>query len=845
MPFDLTKTSFYRIASHCVATSSHRFLMTISTIVLLLVLLPSHLSAKMGGLAFLNPANSIEHRTSYSVFGDNEPEFSGCIDISFDMRLPYREEVGYVMRIIDRRQKKTFNVFFDVRGDNYFALNREGYKSLIRISFDRKELRRKQWFRVQVRFDLVGKTVSMAIDGKRQQAELASLSKKMKAEIVFGRSDYLIDVPSFAMRNLRVADNTRQWMFPLKQTSGNVVRDDNGRAVGTVTAPYWLINDHYHWKAVSNFASATPAGHNYDAATHNIIYYNRDTIHTYDVMSGTSAHQTFVSPCPVHLYLGTCFIDSVSRRLYSYEVFRNEKADDDYSVASLDLDTYQWQSEATVQINEGQMHHHGAFYRPDTRQFTIYGGFANMRYNDMFYSYDVPSHRWTMHHDVRGERFPRYFPAMGYDGRRYAYIFGGMGNESGDQTVGRRFFYDLHRYDTRTQRVDKLWSAKWDGRSDMVFSHYMVLMRDSFYVLGYSEFKSNSYMRLYRFSLRDGNFCQIGDSIPIHPDRIETETSLFYDPLLHRFIAAVQEYRDESHSTLRTYTIDAPAVSESAYHTFEYKQSRFPWIPIAVAAVAFMTAAFVLFRLRRRRMRRHKVEVVVPTTVKPNSVCIFGTFTAFGRNGRDISYLFTEKLRLLFCIILQNNAQGGISSQRLGYEMWGDKSPEKIKNSKSVAINHLRKVLKEFDGITLVYDSGKFMFCIEPSFYCDHLALTTIISDADSKLYARRADVFEVLHRGKFLAGMDTPILDSFKSATETMLLKPLLALMDAAAEQSDHASVLLCVKYIFYIDPINEPAFHAQTRALKRLGKTVELKEAVIHFNDAYKQTYGEPRQE
>lgn len=817
----------------------------------LLALLPARLAAKVGGLAFLNPANSIEHRTSYSVFGNRETTFHRFIDISFDMRLPYREEVGYIVRLIDRGHSKMFNLFFDGRGNDYFALNREGYKGLLLVHYDRNALRRKQWFPVRVRFDMERGTVTLDIDGRRQVTAFgdaaAPVPLDMKGQIVFGRSDYLIDVPSFAMRNLRVADSRRQWTFPLKQTAGSVVRDEQGRAVGTVTAPYWLLNDHYHWKPVAQWASATPAGHNYDAALHRLLYYNRDSLFICDAMSGLVTRQAFAAPCPVQLYLGTSFVDPAHRRLYTYETFRERKAPADFSVASLDLDSFRWRPEATVQIDEGQMHHHGAFFRPDSGQFTIYGGFANMRYNSRFYTYDIASHRWIMLNSVQGERFPRYFLSMGFDGRRYAYIFGGMGNESGDQTVGRRFFYDLHRYDTRTQRVDKLWNVSWGGRPDIVFARSMVLTRDSFYTLGYSEFKSNSYVRLYRFSLRDGGFCQLGDSILIHPDRIETETTLYYDSLLHRFIAAVQEYRDERHSTLRTYALDAPAIDEATFDVFAEERQRWPWLLAAVGLLAACGAGgfFGFRRLRRRRATRRTEAAPVASSVRPNSVCLFGSFAAFDRSGRDISYMFTDKLRLLFCIILEHSAQGGISSQRLGYEMWGDKSPEKIKNSKSVAINHLRKALKELDGVSLDYASGCFQLHIAPPFYCDYVALARLLSDDSSPLYDRRAELFEVLDRGKFLAGTDAPVLDGFKASVEELLLKPLNALMEVAAERGDYSSALHCVRYIFYIDPVNEPAFHMQTRALKRLGRTLELQEAVIHFNEVYKKIYGESRKE
>lgn len=848
-----TKNHIHTIYQH---TATHLFVL----IATLFMFLPAPLQAKVGGLAFQNPANSIEKRTSYNVFGEHEEQFSERLDISFDMRLPYREEVGYIVRVIDKTDNKIFNVFYDGRGNDYFELNREGYKGLIKIPFNRQKLMLKQWFKVHISFNMKRQAISMSIDGEQKSTTLPtgknSLPHNMLASIVFGRSDYLIDVPSFAMRNLVVSDADSRWRFPLKQTSGTTVLDEQHHTVGIVNSPYWLLNDHYHWTPLLSWKSDTPAGHNFFVPNHQLLYYNNDSLYIYNVVTGATQRQPFAQSCPVKLYLGTNFIDPTHHKLYSYEAFREKKTEAEPSVASLNLDTYQWNTESTVQINEGQMHHHGSFYRPDTQQFIIYGGFANMQYSSRFYSYNVSDHHWHMLNEVQGERFPRYFLSMGYDGKRYAYIFGGMGNESGDQTVGRRFFYDLHRYDTRTNRVEKVWSIDWKHYRDIVFSKSMVLTRDSFYTIGYSEFKSNSYIHLYRFSLRDGHFCQLGDSILIHPDRIETETSLYYDSLLHRFIVTVHEYKDERHNTLRAYSINAPAITEAVFNNYGCDQKRTPWLPYASGFLIAVVGAGVWLFNRRRHPRIIVTDNSKPEAegIQPNTLYLFGNFTACGRNGRDISHLFTDKLRVLFCLILQHSAEGGISSQQLGYEMWGDKTPEKIKNSKSVAINHLRRALKEFEGVTLVYEAGKFKLNIlptshndlrtEPDFHCDYLSLLNLLNDDSTSLYERRSAILDIVCRGKFLALIDTPVLDTFKSNTEQLLLKPLTTLMNAAVEQSDYTSALHCVKCIFYIDPTNETAFHTQTRVLKRLGRTMELQDAIIHYNETYKKMYGEGKE-
>lgn len=363
-----TKNHIHTIYQH---TATHLFVL----IATLFMFLPAPLQAKVGGLAFQNPANSIEKRTSYSVFGDKEEQFIERLDISFDMRLPYREEVGYIVRVIDKTDNKIFNVFYDGRGNDYFELNREGYKGLIKIPFNRQKLMLKQWFNVHITFNMKQRTISMSIDGEQKSTTLPtgknSLPRVIQASIVFGRSDYLIDVPSFAMRNLMVSDADSRWRFPLKQTSGTTVLDEQHHTVGIVNSPYWLLNDHYHWTPLLSWKSDTPAGHNFFVPNHQLLYYNNDSLYIYNVVTGATQRQPFAQSCPVKLYLGTNFIDPSHHKLYSYEAFREKKTEAEPSVASLNLDTYQWNTESTVQINEGQMHHHGSFYRPDTQKLSF------------------------------------------------------------------------------------------------------------------------------------------------------------------------------------------------------------------------------------------------------------------------------------------------------------------------------------------------------------------------------------------------------------------------------------------------------------------------------------------
>lgn len=72
---------------------------------------------------------------------------------------------------------------------------------------------------------------------------------------------------------------------------------------------------------------------------------------------------------------------------------------------------------------------------------------------------------------------------------------------------------------------------------------------------------SNSFLRLYRFLVKDGS-CQIlGDSIPIYSDKITTNARLYYNERLSRLFVTVQETRDDVSSKFSVYSLLFPPVS--------------------------------------------------------------------------------------------------------------------------------------------------------------------------------------------------------------------------------------------------------------------------------------------
>lgn len=803
-----------------------------------------------GGLKFHGSEQSINQRTSYNVFGNNAAEFSSYFDIEFNLSLYPRTEFGYILRIKNKESNRIYNLFYDGQGgDLIFKFNEEGKSNLIVANINRNELQNMHWFKMKISFDLKSDSVKLTVHDKTFGAENKNLPDTYYPIILFGKSDHIIDVPSFAIKELSIG-NQEKYFFELNESKGTAVHDISGSAIGEVSNPEWLVNDAYHWRYKASSKSRSVAGANYNPEKKEIYYFNSDSLYIYNVRSGNTNIKVFEEKCPIKLVLGTNFIDTRHNKLYSYETYYSHP-NENYSgptVASLDLNTYQWTPENSEQLTS-PLHHHGSYFNPFTEQYTIFGGFGRMHYSKDFFSYDLNKKNWDTLSGFSGDFLsPRYFSSVGYFRKTNSvYIFGGMGNESGEQTVGRKYYYDLYKIDLNTKQVSKLWEIEWK-QDNMVPTRGMVILDDScFYTLCYPEHFTESLLKLYRFSLKDGSYEILGDSIPIFSDKITTNANLYYDSMLNNLYAVVQEFDDDISSDLKVYSLSFPPLTSQELAAYSREKTDYAWAILVLSSALVIGIGYLLYR----RSRKHSNNIAdetereffennkTETKTRPNAIYLFGEFTVRDRNNRDITYMFSAQLKQIFCLILQySTTENGIASQRLSNILWPDKPADKVKNSRGVTINHLRKVLSELDGIELIYDKGNFKIEQRSEFYCDYTRCIQIISANEADTY--RDELVEILSRGKFLQLSDHPLYDSFKEEIEKKLEPVLLLEMEKSFETELYQITIAFAEAISNIDPLNDAALMLQIKAMQRLKMNDEARLRYQTFVVEYKKVMG-----
>ncbi|MCH7408515.1 DNA-binding transcriptional activator [Belliella sp. DSM 111904] len=804
-----------------------------------------------GGLMFQSSDQPINQRTSYDVFGDKSIAFVDKFDLNFSLSLYPSTEIGYIFRIKNKDSNKVFNLFYNGEGsDLVFTLSEEGTSVLTVARMNKEELLDLHWFDIKVQFNLQEKFIDMTIHDQTFHAASPQLPEKYTPVILFGKSDHIIDVPSFAIKNLMVGNETK-YIFPLKEVEGSVVHEIENKVLGRVLNPEWMMNDAYHWKYLKSFNSQSVAGSNYNPITKDILYFNKDSIQFYNVRSGQLSLKIFEEQCPVQLKLGTNYIDYIDNTLNAYEVYY----DVPYSgstFAKLDLETLTWTVKNDSQLPT-QLHHHGTFYNNNTQDYTIFGGFGNMHYSKNFYVYKYQDNDWGVLDGFTGDLIsPRYFSSMGYlEKNNSLYVFGGMGNESGEQTVGRRYYYDLYQVNLSTNEVTKLWEIPWEN-DNMVPVRGMVLLDENyFYTLCYPEHFSESKLRLYKFSISDGSFEILGDSIPIFSDKINTHANLYYDQGLNNLYALVQEFDDDISSELKVYSLAFPPVTAQQLASFQQPNSKSLLYQIlGVLIFAIISVGTILLIRKKRRLKAiEENQVILPSNAlefkpveryyRPNAIYLFGEFTVRDRKNRDITYMFSTQLKQILCLVIQYSiSESGITSQYLSNVFWPDKPANKVKNSRGVSINNLRKALNELDGIELIYEKGHFKIVYTDEFYCDYFRCHEIVglpgnSDA-------RREMIEIIGKGKFLHFFDHPIFDSFKDTIEKELEPYLLLAIEKSFTNGEYKDSIAIADAIFNIDPLSEIAINYQVQSFHKLKHHDEAKIKLESFMIRYKKVMG-----
>lgn len=832
---------------------------------LLFLLTGMTLFAYSQGLLFQANDKEIKERTSLQIFQEGEiPCFTKNFQLSFELSIRDFDTFGYVFLLKEDQGKTKYSFTYTyLDGENStFKFNTDGKENHYSLNL-RNDALAYQWIPVSFAFDLQQDVLTIRIGDNEKKITSLGLKDTFCPHLFFGRYDYILDMPTFAIRNLKLeGDRSHSYTFPLNENEGEEVHTSTGKVLGTVVNPVWLINGSYHWEKLFEYSFQTPSGITFEPDSQRLIIFNQDSLLTYNLLKRQPQKYSYSNKLPVKLQLATHFMNTTDGKLYVYEL--NNLPLGDATVAALDLNNQEWKQTGVAALPV-QLHHHDGFWDETTGKYLVFGGFGNKRFNNTFLEYDIEGDRWDTLSYFGDRIIPRYFSGMAVNkNREHIYVFGGMGNESGEQSVGRNYLHDLYLLDRKQQSVRRLWQNASDHR--LVVARDMILTPDEKYIyaLCYPEYLSDTYLQLYRLTVDDGTMKALGDSIPMRSEEIMTNANLYYNSLTHEYYCTTTEFDKKGHTVIRTYVLSAPPVSLDEIRSYGSRSSlEIRWLWIMAGIGVLLLAGGVLFVRKKRGKQRNAVlesssvlmsppvgrepdksvqgketlakEDFESSLVRPNAVYLFGPFTVIDRNGRDITHLFSSRLRQVFIYILLHSTHNGVLSASLNEVFWPDKPDDKVKNLKGVTINQIRKNLAELDGVELVHDKGYFRLVFTDC-YCDYFRFRTLKNAEEVE-----NELGILLMRGKFLDGMDAGMMDHFKQKVEEFLSSFLPLEIERLYQQHKYDAVIRFCNVLFRVDPVNELALAYGMHALNHTGSSQEAILQYSLFVREYRQMMNE----
>jgi len=824
-------------------------------IVFLLVMLLPAVKSKAQGLQFNSNDSLMSQRTSYVVFANEAPTFNDHLSINFDLSLWDNDHLGYVFNITDTKSNSySLTYIYNYNGSPTLNFNIDSKSNKIEIPLSLAQLKKRKWIKIRADIDLQKNTVAFLVNGKWYRARDFGFEGSITPKITFGKNPHYSDVPKMAVKNLVISDDSKSYSFPLNEWKGKNVHTADGDVIGAVDHPVWLINESYFWTPKFERHFNEVAGVNFDVNQQALFMYKTDSLIVYNVQGGSTTTKAYKNKLPVKLLLGKSIINNKQNKCYVYEV---QPPDSSHSIAALDLNTLEWQHVGKGFIKE-QRHHHNIFFDKDQANIYLFGGYGSFSYHKDFFKYEQATDKWEKIAFTGDTITPRFFSGSSQaDENNDVYIFGGYGNQSGNQIVGGTHFYDLYRVNLTKHTIKKCWEIS-PNEEPFVSANNLVISKDKkyFYALCYPHEKPKTSLRLYKFSIKDGSYEVVSGTIPVASERIESDFNLFYNPTQDAFFCTAQEFTSPSQSTVKIYALTGTPVSQQAYlNSQQPDKPKFNNTYKYLIALIIFACGTVWYFVRRRKRKANTTTIddEVGTDFytpkkeadkKPNAVYLLGEFTVFNKNSRDITYLFSPKIKQLFILILLNSKdEQGVVSKKISTTLWPDKEVVKTKNIKGVTINHLRSIIADIDGIELTFLNDTYSFKLSDTFFCDYFVVTDDIANVHQHTITAGqfiTDDFDLFARGGLLQQVSETWLDDVKLNFEEALIRVILPELQKIYDGGDHKKALELSRVILSIDPFNDSALKYKLKSLRKIKGIDYAKKVYDEFVAEYHKSLG-----
>ncbi len=261
--------------------------------------------------------------------------------------------------------------------------------------------------------------------------------------------------------------------------------------------------------------------------------------------------------------------------------------------------------------------------------------------------------------------------------------------------------------------------------------------------------------------------------------------------------------------------------------------------------IIILLVVLVLFVRNRNRKKQHKqLFVNLPKADSSNQIKLFSEFKAINNIGKEITNLFTPKVKELFLFVLIYTVKNGNGARisDVNEQLWPGIEPKKIANNRAVTLNKLRKILSEIEGVEIVIQNRYLIIKIKDPFFSDYVEAINLCQMPGGMSRRQLETFFVLVKKGSLLKEINWNWLDDIRGYTGNLVIDNLLNLSSIYKKENDLEGIDSISKRILDYDDLNEEAIYLQIWVLQKTNNSHLAKFNFKSFCTKYEESLGEP---
>ena len=286
---------------------------------------------------------------------------------------------------------------------------------------------------------------------------------------------------------------------------------------------------------------------------------------------------------------------------------------------------------------------------------------------------------------------------------------------------------------------------------------------------------------------------------------------------------------------------------ELLYTSVKYESNNLLLWIIATVFILFIFS-FLVYKFKKGQSKRVRLpKIQVKETIAINRVQLFGKF-GFLYEGKEFSSIFSPLLRqiLLYLILKTSENSKGVATIEFTEVFWPGMPKNKAKENRSANIQKLRKILKQFSGLEVVFENKKWRIVIEDTWGIDVLEYQLLKQEIQGTLETKDwnktvlGKFISLLQPGNILQNTNVEWADFYKNRmckeVDMLLFKCYkLHVKSFSLEEIRNLSNI-----ILKFDSLNEEALAILLKALVESGKHGYAEQVYNEFAKNYQSLYA-----